>query len=113
MREWLRFPLIWLWIIFGVALLICCPDAKADPNDPSDRVVGYAEANGPAVCVSLDLDPHFTGIIDTGTAIMRDGFSEYETTEILVLSIYQICPRHTGLWQRFFEAHGHEIEHMR
>lgn len=75
--------------------------AKAEPDA---SVVAYAATYGAAVCSVLDDYPTISGVIGIGQAITEDGFSMYQAGQVIGLSVLEICPRHTGLMNRFMDA---------
>lgn len=76
------------------------PSAKADVTDPA--VIAYTAAFGGIVCDVLDSHDSFPGIYGIAQGIHEDsGLSMFQAGQVIGLSVAEICPRHTGLIQRF------------
>ena len=75
--------------------------AKAEPDSV---VVAYAATFGEAVCATLDDYPTISGVVGVGQAVMEDGLTAYQAGQVIGLSVLEICPRHTGLMNRFMDA---------
>ncbi len=94
--------LVALVIVVGAALGYS-PVASAVPSHDVDA---YAADNGYIICQVLDDHPSFAGIRGVSQAIVLKGLSEYESGEVIALSIIGYCPRHLGLMQQFIRAYG-------
>lgn len=79
------------------------PTAKADVTDP--QVIAYTAAFGGVVCSVLDEHPSVPGAYGVAAGIHEDsGMSLFQAGQVIGLSVAEICPRHTGLIQRFIAA---------
>lgn len=91
---------------FLTAGLVFAIPAKAEPDA---AVVAYAATYGAAVCSVLDDYPTVDGVVGVGQAIMEDGLSAYQAGGVIGLSVIEICPRHTGLMNRFARVYGESM----
>ena len=81
-----------------IVMLLSTPQAKADVDNTA---YAFAATYGDAVCSTLDSFPTFDGILGIGQAIVKDGLTTYQAGEVIELSISGVCPRHSGLMDRF------------
>lgn len=79
-------------------LILSAPQAKADVDDAA---YAYTAIFGDAVCATLDRFPSFDGVIGVAKGIVKDGLTTFQAGEVIALSVEEICPRHTGLMDRF------------
>ena len=82
----------------AILLILSAPQAKADVDSAA---YAYTATYGDAVCSTLDSFPTFDGILGIGQAIVKDGLTTYQAGEVIELSVSGVCPRHSGLMDRF------------
>lgn len=87
----------------GIVAVFAAPAATAEP---SSLVVAYTAHYGGVVCDVLDQYPSISGVLGVMQGVQNDGFTAYESGEIVGLSVAEICPRHTGLMLRFIDVYG-------
>jgi hypothetical protein len=76
--------------------------AKADDN----AVYAYTATFGAIVCQTLDTYPTINGVIGVGEAIAADGLSMHQAGQVLMMSAFEICPRHLGLLRRYADTYN-------
>jgi hypothetical protein len=84
------------------AILLSGP-AKADPDNVT---VAYAATYGSVLCYILDEHPTDAAVLGIGNAIVDDGLTIDQAGWVIVMSVAEICPRHTALLQGFVKRHG-------
>lgn len=91
---------------FGVILmLLAAPTAKAD--NVSDDVLDYVSLYGEgAVCPVISEHYSVNGLLGVMIAIRDDGFSDYETGQIVGLSVSEYCPENYPLLEMFMARYG-------
>lgn len=72
--------------------------------EPSDTALEYAQDNAWRICLVLDDYPSFAGITGIGEAIHEEGLSYYDAGQAIALSVYGVCPEHTGLIKAYAAA---------
>jgi len=90
-------------LLLLASLVRCGGVAHADPSSVS---VAYAAIYGEVLCKVLDDHASFGGLIGISQAITEQGLTDYQAGEALALSIDEICPRHSGLLDRFIAYYG-------
>lgn len=86
--------------------VVFAASAKATPN-VSDDVIDYAVRYGAgAVCPVLSEHHTVNGVMGVLLAIRDDGFSDYETGQIVGLSVAEYCPENQPLLDRFIAVYG-------
>ena len=91
-----------------IAVLASAPNAKADPG-VSDSVIDYAATYGAgAVCPVLDDHHTVNGVLGVLRGIQNDGFSEYESGQIVGMSVAEYCPRNRPLLREFVNIYGRQ-----
>jgi hypothetical protein len=80
------------------------PAAHADPMD--SRLVVYAAKSSSAVCETLEVYPTFAGVAGVLQGIQSDGFTAFQSGEIIVLSVEAGCPSRMPLLQAFANSGG-------
>ena len=88
---------------FIAAATIAAVPAKADTGD---AVYAYTATFGSVVCQTLDSYPTFSGVIGIGEAIAADGLSMKQAGQVMMLSAFEICPRHLGLLRSFADDYN-------
>lgn len=86
-----------------ILMLLSTPTAKADVDHVA---FAYAAVYGDAVCSTLDQWPSFDGIVGIGEAIVDDGLTTAQAGEVIAVSVMEICPRHSGLMDRFIARYA-------
>ena len=100
-----------LAVMLLLALMAClgvvgyAASAHADV-DPTAQA--YADRYGFAVCDTLADYPTSSGLLGIADAIEKDGLSGYQAGEVIALSVGDLCPRFTGLLERFAATYGHQ-----
>ena len=84
-------------------MILSAPKAKADVDHVA---FAYAAVYGDAVCSTLDQWPSFDGILGIGEAIVDDGLTTAQAGEVIAVSVMEICPRHSGLMDRFIARYA-------
>lgn len=80
----------------GIVLLSA--PAKADPDVAKGERV---------VCLLLDQNPSFQGIIQTAVVIeQKTGASDYEAGQMIAQSVYDQCPEYIPLIKAFVGQYG-------
>lgn len=93
-------------IMGALGVVLFAASAKADPN-VSDDVIDYAVRYGAgAVCPVLSEHHTVNGVMGVLLAIRDDGFSDYETGQIVGLSVAEYCPENQPLLDRFIAVYG-------
>jgi hypothetical protein len=87
---------------FITAATIAAVPAKADDN----AVYAYTATFGAIVCQTLDTYPTINGVIGVGEAIAADGLSMHQAGQVLMMSAFEICPRHLGLLRRYADTYN-------
>lgn len=90
-----------------IALLLATPHAKAD-GPPSDELLYYTATYGGAACQVLDEYNSVGGLIGVMQGVMEDGWTAFESGQIVGLAVYEICPRHVDLIERFQAIYGQQ-----
>lgn len=79
----------------GIVLLTS--PAKADPISQGERVV----------CVLLDQNPTFAGIVQTAIVIeAKTGVDDRTAGQMIAQSVYAQCPEHLPLLKAFVQKYG-------
>jgi hypothetical protein len=73
--------------------------AHADPVDP--LVAVYAAKHTSAVCETLAIYPTFAGVEGVAEGIQEDGFTAYQSGQIIALSVEAGCPQRLPLLNAF------------
>lgn len=66
--------------------------------------IAHAIPQGAAVCMTLSSYPTFGGVMGVAEALMEEGYSPYQTGEIIGEAVRDYCPEHTALILRFAAA---------
>lgn len=91
--------------LFGVVLMLAsAPHVKAAPI--SDDVLDYTVENGQIACEVLDDYPSVAGLTGVMQAVVEDGFTSRQAGEIVALSIYEYCPNHADLIDKFIALYA-------
>ena len=75
--------------------------AHADASPVTD----YTVANAPRVCATLTQYPTFPGVTATMQAVIDEsGFTVEQAAQVVVSSVWNLCPQHKGLLLAYGEA---------
>ena len=92
-------------IMGALGVVLFAASAKAD--NVSDDVLKYTVRYGAgAVCPVLSEHHTVNGVMGVLLAIRDDGFSDYETGQIVGLSVAEYCPENQPLLDRFIAVYG-------
>ncbi len=82
----------------GAGCLLMAPAVRASPGPDQ---VQYAIAYESAICGAILVNPTPAGVIATVALIERDGWTAYQSGEILTLAVMDACPNQMVVLQRF------------
>lgn len=85
--------------------------AHAEPVSPA--VIDYATKYDYAVCGVLDEHPTISGLKGILAAVMDDGFTAYESGQIVAMAVTLACPEYQPTLDRFVAIYGGQASSAR
>lgn len=89
---------------FLTAGIVAAAPAHADPTS-----MAYAASMGEPVCNTLSDYPSYGGITGIGKAITEDGLTLDQASEVIVMSVINLCPQHMPLLRRYADQYSADV----